>query len=451
MLLKLPEGADLLVEARLLGRAISSRKSASAVQRAEATRLAGLLQSNLEQTRAAMRDGVQQQPRARPGAAHERCAPVLRRHAVRPPGRARKDLAQTADASRWSPPPTTPWCRRPSRRTRASGSETPRSWIAFCNCASTASSPRGATSRRSPSWPCWRCSTSGSPSTPASCAPSTVSGKHRRAWSAAPSTTSSRWKPATSWDRSSPRSTMSPVACARSGSLAQEESRRARAAELQLRAREQELVRAKDAAEDANRAKSQFLANMSHELRTPLNAIIGYSEMLQEASEDVGQEDFIPDLKKIHGAGKHLLALINDILDLSKIEAGKMTLFLETFDVADLVQEVATTVQPLIQKNANQLEIQHGRCAGQHARGRDQGAPVPVQPAQQRQQVHGEGHDPVADEPRSGRRPRRAVLPGERQRHRHDAGAAGTSCSRRSARPTPRPRASMAGRGSGWH
>jgi signal transduction histidine kinase/DNA-binding response OmpR family regulator len=145
---------------------------------------------------------------------------------------------------------------------------------------------------------------------------------------------------------------------------AQEESRRARAAEAQLREHEEELVRAKEGAEDANRAKSQFLANMSHELRTPLNAIIGYSEMLQEASEDVGQEDFIPDLKKIHSAGKHLLGLINDILDLSKIEAGKMTLFLETFDVADLVQEVATTVHPLIQKNANQLEVQKGDALG---------------------------------------------------------------------------------------
>jgi len=70
---------------------------------------------------------------------------------------------------------------------------------------------------------------------------------------------------------------------------------------------------------------------MSHELRTPLNAIIGYSEMLQEEAEDVGQEDFVPDLQKIHGAGKHLLALINDILDLSKIESGKMELFVEDF------------------------------------------------------------------------------------------------------------------------
>ena len=147
-------------------------------------------------------------------------------------------------------------------------------------------------------------------------------------------------------------------------SQAQEESRRARAAESQLRVRGEELVRAKEAAEDANRAKSQFLANMSHELRTPLNAIIGYSEMLQEASADAGQEDFVPDLKKIHAAGKHLLGLINDILDLSKIEAGKMTLFLETFDVANLVQEVATTIHPLVQKNMNTLEIQAGEALG---------------------------------------------------------------------------------------
>src|SRR6188472_3494547 len=97
---------------------------------------------------------------------------------------------------------------------------------------------------------------------------------------------------------------------------------------------------------------------MSHELRTPLNAIIGYSEMLQEEADDLGEEVFLPDLQKINAAGKHLLGLINDILDLSKIEAGKMNLYLETFSIPDLVRDVAVIVRPLVEKNANALVVQ---------------------------------------------------------------------------------------------
>ncbi|MDD5542652.1 MAG: response regulator [Acidobacteriia bacterium] len=119
-----------------------------------------------------------------------------------------------------------------------------------------------------------------------------------------------------------------------------------------------ELLRAREEAEAANRAKSQFLANMSHELRTPLNAIIGYSEMLQEEAEDLDQKDFIPDLQKIRAAGKHLLALINDILDLSKIEAGKMELYLEDFSILEMLEDVSTTVSPLVEKNANALKME---------------------------------------------------------------------------------------------
>ncbi len=121
---------------------------------------------------------------------------------------------------------------------------------------------------------------------------------------------------------------------------------------------ERELRVARDIAETANKTKSTFLANMSHELRTPLNAIIGYSELMLEEAIDQNDEANLSDLRKIQSAGKHLLALINDILDLSKIEAGKMEFNLESFDVAQMVNDVGTTMQPLAEKNRNTLKIQ---------------------------------------------------------------------------------------------
>ena len=117
----------------------------------------------------------------------------------------------------------------------------------------------------------------------------------------------------------------------------------------------QEAEAARTKAEEANTAKSLFLANMSHELRTPLNAIIGYSEMLEEEAEDQGETEMIPDLKKIRGAGKHLLGLINDILDLSKIEAGRMELYLETISVNTLIDDVVSLVKPLLEEKNNRL------------------------------------------------------------------------------------------------
>lgn len=127
---------------------------------------------------------------------------------------------------------------------------------------------------------------------------------------------------------------------------------------------EGEVAKAKQAAEKANRTKSLFLANMSHELRTPLNAILGFSEMLQEEATERKLHDFEADLQKISTAGKHLLGLINDILDLSKIEAGKMELHLEDFDVQELVDEIASTIRLQVARNGNTLEVNAGPEVG---------------------------------------------------------------------------------------
>jgi signal transduction histidine kinase/DNA-binding response OmpR family regulator len=131
---------------------------------------------------------------------------------------------------------------------------------------------------------------------------------------------------------------------------------------------EEAVAKAKEASEMANRTKSLFLANMSHELRTPLNAIVGYSEMLQEEAVDLKLHSFSADLEKITLSGKQLLALINDILDLSKIEAGKMELYLETFDLNALIDEVAATIKPMVERNSNKLQIERATdLGGMHA------------------------------------------------------------------------------------
>ena len=121
--------------------------------------------------------------------------------------------------------------------------------------------------------------------------------------------------------------------------------------------RSERLRHAKELAEQANRTKSAFLANMSHELRTPLNAIIGYSEMLREQAHEMEQADVISDLEKIEKSGKHLLAIINEILDLSKIEAGRVDLFPEAFELRHIVDEVLTSATPLIVKNGNDVSV----------------------------------------------------------------------------------------------
>ena len=118
-----------------------------------------------------------------------------------------------------------------------------------------------------------------------------------------------------------------------------------------------ELAAARDAAEEANRAKSTFIANMSHELRTPLSAVIGYTEMLEEELEDLGQPHLMEDLAKITANARHLLSLINDVLDISKIEAGRMNVAAEPFEVGEMLREIVAAAEPLVQKNENQLVL----------------------------------------------------------------------------------------------
>jgi adenylate cyclase len=132
----------------------------------------------------------------------------------------------------------------------------------------------------------------------------------------------------------------------------------------ELKRREAELAAARDAAMEATQAKSKFLANMSHELRTPLNAIIGLTEMLEEDAQELGQDDFVEPLQRVRSAGNHLLHLINEILDLSKIEAGRIELHAQEIDLDGLVQDVVATVQPLAEKNRNRLQIRQAAQLG---------------------------------------------------------------------------------------
>ncbi len=185
-----------------------------------------------------------------------------------------------------------------------------------------------------------------------------------------------------------------------------------------------EAENAKDAAEAANMAKSSFLANMSHELRTPLSAVIGYSEMMEEEVEDIGAQALLTDLGKIKSNARHLLSLINDVLDLSKVEANRMDTFAEDVSVSALVEEAAATVGTLVAPEGQPARARGRAGRRRHAHRRGQAAPVPVQPDEQRIEVHREGHGHAARPPRGRDGRGLPRVPGVRHRDRHDRGAA---------------------------
>ena len=131
-----------------------------------------------------------------------------------------------------------------------------------------------------------------------------------------------------------------------------------------IKAKTEDMEAARDEAISANANRAQFFNNMSHELRTPLNAVLGYSEMLQEECEDMGYDDLLPDIERINTSGRHLLALINDVLDLSKIEAGKMEVFPTNFDIENVVEMLTAINTPLSEKTGNAFVIEQDQVSG---------------------------------------------------------------------------------------